>query len=63
MWELDAASGEADERAGGVGGLAVQLARTRGAYVIGTASTGNVLEHLPILAPEVSLCVDSLRDH
>jgi NADPH:quinone reductase-like Zn-dependent oxidoreductase len=39
--------------AGGVGGLAVQLARTRGAYVIGTASTGNVQTALELGANQV----------
>jgi Zinc-binding dehydrogenase len=39
--------------AGGVGDLAVQLARTRGADVIGTASTGNVQTALELGANQV----------
>jgi NADPH:quinone reductase-like Zn-dependent oxidoreductase len=42
--------------AGGVGGFAVQLARWRGAHVIGTASTGNV-------EAAVRLGADQVVDH
>jgi NADPH:quinone reductase-like Zn-dependent oxidoreductase len=39
--------------AGGVGGLAIQLARASGAYVIGTASTGNLMVARELGANEV----------
>jgi NADPH:quinone reductase-like Zn-dependent oxidoreductase len=42
--------------AGGVGGFAVQLARWRGAYVIGTTSTGN-------METAVRLGADQVVDH
>jgi NADPH:quinone reductase-like Zn-dependent oxidoreductase len=45
--------------AGGVGGFAVQLARARGAHVIGTASAGNVRTTLELGAHEVVAHPDS----